>query len=1144
MNKYGISEAKSRVGFKTYSVGSYASPNQTRRSWLLRGLVMVSVMSLVFSGLTPSVFARNNNHDNNNNYNHKIDICHRTNSHQNPYTLMSVDSSSILGQHSSKHGNHNGPVWYPGIQGNWGDIIPPFDYWFIIPLHYDGKNWNEEGQEIWNNDCQIPREPTTGQLTLVKQLAGDGSASVTDWTLTATKQGQNSPAVSGPGQAQGKVEPGTYELDEVGDVEGYKAGQWSCTDTNTQGQGKELADDNEVVIEVGDDVTCVIINTYNPTNAPKLHFIKVVCESYSDVAGNADADNVDATGNKYSEFSNYNNGNFTPSPLVDGYVNPSEIPQNCYRQDGWNFKLATDLPQTQNVTEVGPTVSGEFVTPISGEGSALTEAQQAAIVNGQLWISEVQQDGYGFAAIRCYDDALNGDNLEYISLGNDEPSDIYCIAYNIDLTPDEDPCQEGPAWASSVVTSTQGKRKDGSDVIPGRSDTSKALGAADWVSGTGSNFYSLGFGGTITLKFSGYVIDTPGDDLSFHEGTNGNYPDERLSIDVSQDGSNWYTLSDQATNTDPNHVSYADFNESGYDWIQYVRLTDISNSALFPNDADGYDLDAVDATQQVCEPPVTEKECQVMERSVWDLIKSTFVDDTKGVQCSISGYKYRDVNENGEIDEGDDFVQGWEIYLNDGEGCSYDSENPEPTVTTDKNGYYEFTNLPKGKYYVCERQQTGWDQILPNPNKYHEVMLTSSSVENVNFLNAIVNDKCEVDKPDYGYEVEFEAELVSNTIIAQYEYSVSGCKFYGNTDERLEGWRIYVDLNKNGVLDGNEPYDDTNGTGYYKIDFLSGDYSLPFHVREVQQDGWDQIYPTSPLYHEVNLGVQDKTATGIHFRNVELPGPCEEPVDLILNGSFEEPLIDNASGWNIFPSGTSGLQWLISWTGLVPDNYDGDTKPNPANIELHGGVNGWLPSAGNQYAELDSDWEGPSGNTSDEPANSSLTQIVDVPTGSVFKLSFDFSPRPGVASNVMEVYWNGTLVDTMNEDGSGNGNTVWTSHSYDVTGIAGNDTLEFREVGTPDSLGSFLDNVQLVGCESGGGDDSSTSGGGGSGSRKNSDNGRVLGDSTGLPYQEPQVLGASTELPRTGIPVAFLFSLIAILGIVMLPKAAIMLEKK
>ena len=230
----------------------------------------------------------------------------------------------------------------------------------------------------------------------------------------------------------------TYDLDEImQDGWEYVEGKNSIKiDQPVEGPGEKQEDNFTLVNEC----------TSEECERPMLHLIKVVCAEYNDVQGHQDADLIDETEGNYDDFWNYNNGTFNPSPLVNGYVNPSEIPgvddedTDCARADGWNFTLSDNGSHSgPNVITAGPTVNGEFVTPISGEGSALTPALQTAIVDGQLWVSEVEKDNYGFAAIRCYNDALNGDNLEYISLGDNEPAHIYCIAYNVEL---EKPCVE------------------------------------------------------------------------------------------------------------------------------------------------------------------------------------------------------------------------------------------------------------------------------------------------------------------------------------------------------------------------------------------------------------------------------------------------------------------------------------------------------------------------------------------------------------------------------------------------------------------------------------------------------------------------------------------------------------------------------
>ena len=72
--------------------------------------------------------------------NEKVTICHATSSNTNPYTVNSVDESSIDEQNNrylNGHGNHE------------RDIIPPF-------REFPGRNWDEAGRAIWTNGCKVP----------------------------------------------------------------------------------------------------------------------------------------------------------------------------------------------------------------------------------------------------------------------------------------------------------------------------------------------------------------------------------------------------------------------------------------------------------------------------------------------------------------------------------------------------------------------------------------------------------------------------------------------------------------------------------------------------------------------------------------------------------------------------------------------------------------------------------------------------------------------------------------------------------------------------------------------------------------------------------------------------------------------------
>jgi len=117
----------------------------------LTGAVIVTVAA------SPAAFATR--------VNEKVTICHRTHATTNPYRMITVSMSSIIGNGNSGNGhggdNHNPyytgkPVFdptfsYPANQKQWQDIIPPFNY---VPANgnagsYAGLNWNDAGKAIY-----------------------------------------------------------------------------------------------------------------------------------------------------------------------------------------------------------------------------------------------------------------------------------------------------------------------------------------------------------------------------------------------------------------------------------------------------------------------------------------------------------------------------------------------------------------------------------------------------------------------------------------------------------------------------------------------------------------------------------------------------------------------------------------------------------------------------------------------------------------------------------------------------------------------------------------------------------------------------------------------------------------------------------
>src|SRR5690606_35670627 len=90
------------------------------------------------------------------------------------------------------------------------------------------------------------------------------------------------------------------------------------------------------------------------------------------------------------------------------------------------------------------------------------------------------------------------------------------------------------------------------------------------------------------------------------------------------------------------------------------------------------------------------------------------------------------------------------------------------------------------------------------------------------------------------------------------------------SEPRMPDWDIFLDLNRNGLLDEDEPVSVTDATGRYVFeDLVPGTYT----VAEVPQAGWLQTFPepdtdTGRREHTVTVD-SGSTVDLVHFGNVQ-----------------------------------------------------------------------------------------------------------------------------------------------------------------------------------------------------------------------------------------------------------------------------------
>ncbi|HAI75103.1 MAG TPA: hypothetical protein DCM08_02555 [Microscillaceae bacterium] len=163
-------------------------------------------------------------------------------------------------------------------------------------------------------------------------------------------------------------------------------------------------------------------------------------------------------------------------------------------------------------------------------------------------------------------------------------------------------------FAAEVVSFVQGPAVKGRKVATDRSNPARALGKPQGADARDS-FVSLGFGGTLILKFADAIINGKGNDLRVTETSFGNptctkYP-EKVEVWASQDNKNWVRLGEGCLDSE--------YDLGSLQWAQFVKLVDVSNEKDFGNDGDGFDVDGIEClngSMPVPPPPVNPPTCE------------------------------------------------------------------------------------------------------------------------------------------------------------------------------------------------------------------------------------------------------------------------------------------------------------------------------------------------------------------------------------------------------------------------------------------------------------------------------------------------------------------------------------------------------
>lgn len=209
-----------------------------------------------------------------------------------------------------------------------------------------------------------------------------------------------------------------------------------------------------------------------------------------------------------------------------------------------------------------------------------------------------------FAYGDFYDPCVTTDT--FIILLSDIPADsdetLYVAAHAAVQLMDCEVLLEAPYGPFAILESQQGLLKDGGAVRPGRSDPSAVL---TWdTNRLETDFFSLGFDGSIIVEFDCCIRNGDGPDVLVVEDTWGAYPSETAKVYASPDGENWLYLGEanNATrDTTYNWQTVSLFDLGELECARFIKVIDTTNPGPMPQDADGFDLNTIQALQDCVE---------------------------------------------------------------------------------------------------------------------------------------------------------------------------------------------------------------------------------------------------------------------------------------------------------------------------------------------------------------------------------------------------------------------------------------------------------------------------------------------------------------------------------------------------------------
>jgi hypothetical protein len=189
---------------------------------------------------------------------------------------------------------------------------------------------------------------------------------------------------------------------------------------------------------------------------------------------------------------------------------------------------------------------------------------------------------------------------------------------------------------------------------------------------------------------------------------------------------------------------------------------------------------------------------------------------------SITGVIYNDANADGARDGGESGIRYWQVYADLNNNGRLDSG--EPSAWTNATGNYRLANLPAGFYIVRAVPYTGWRQVFPTNHWGQHVNLSAG--QNVTGIDTAES-----------HQVAISGNVFNDS-------NADGIRSTGEAG--LEGFRLFIDSNNDGIWQSSEPSTLTNGWGDWSFnDLTPGTYAVGI----ISQQNWKLTAPPAQRLH-------------------------------------------------------------------------------------------------------------------------------------------------------------------------------------------------------------------------------------------------------------------------------------------------------